>query len=360
MLLRLRLRLLLLLLLLLLPSSPYLTIPFAVCILRFCAQFWYLPGLFICRIAVVAIAPLHTKWILVLCVLSVLYARGDPGEWPVSHTFEFFHVYLLGFLCKRHGLLSKYLQLVKRNPLPRLISFCLLFLSFACCVVYGDSPHRWLFRPLCLIQPQGMDSHDMFANPEYPRMAAAVPMLYRGFCRMFYVFVFTGWLPTADYGWFTDLGTRTLTNYMLYSLPIMFLGKIGQCYLLEGLSPDGFCLLCFFSMPILTAFFCSSFLTWSLWPIVTPQIWAGPLIGLPSGLPAGSDEGYTSLRGYWLPTFVIVTCVVNYMLTSGPANWWGASYKGGFVHLQCDRSPAYAPGFQTDYDAEGNYVPRPQ
>jgi hypothetical protein len=301
-----------------------------------------LPGLLVSRAAISILSTLQTKWLLLVCVVTLLLARGDNvngSAWPLSHTFEFFHVFVFGFLAKRHELLLKYLNAVTRHPALRMISASLAILCFTCCLVLENSPHRVIFTPLCLIQPDGMNSHSMASNPVYPRLASALPMLYRGVVRAFYVFVWTGWLPNRDYGWLTDLGTRTLTNYLTYNLPIIFVGKFGQCFLLNGLSPTWFCLLGFLSMPFITAFLCSSFFTWSLWPLVMPQIWVGPFIGLPAGMPAGADARDYSLRGYWPSAFLLVSAAINYMLTCGPGNWWGPVVEGGYMELTCHLPP---------------------
>ena len=91
--------------------------------------------------------------------------------------------------------------------------------------------------------------------------------------RLIYAFAFTGWLPVHALGWVTKLGSRTLTNYMLYKLPSILVGKVGACYLMNGLGVGAFWVVAYAAMPFITALLCSEVVTFALWPIILPRAW---------------------------------------------------------------------------------------
>ena len=278
-------------------------------------HFWYLPGLFCSRLALAVVAPLRTSRLLLVCLLSTgLMRDGQTGAWPLAHTFSYFPVYIVGYIAKRHDLLSRYINAVRQRPSLRLLPASIALACILCVFKTGDSPHHLLFRPFCGIDPSGPFGLSPLAN------------MWMKVWMFIYVFAWTGWLPVTDLGWVTKLGSRTLTNYMLYKTPIILLGKVGQTFLLEGLTPAVFWPFCYITMPFLTALLCSEPVSFAMWPLVMPQGWAGPLVGLPRG----PDMGYTS--PYWPSALALATVAVNFIENHGPRaseageyrqNWWG-------------------------------------
>ena len=241
---------------------------------------WFLPGLFFSRIALGVLAPLGTRGLLLAsAICTALIRDGDAGEWPLSHTFSYFPVFVLGFLCKRHGHVDNFLAAVRQRPqLLRGLSATVGVVCLLCTLIFQDPPHRLLFRCFCGLQPRGLFTPSLLS------------VCWVKLWNVVYAFGFTGWLPIEDHGWLTAMGTRTLTNYLVCRMPILLLGKFGECAIGDyaapkfgDLSPGAFWVLCYLLLPPLTLAFCSAHLTFALWPLVQPQPWAGPLIGLPRG-----------------------------------------------------------------------------
>ena len=80
-------------------------------------RFWYLPGLFILRIALGIVGKMPTAHLVVACAFITVVVRNvEEGAWPVRQPFSYFPIFIAGFLMKRFNLLERYLQRVKENP----------------------------------------------------------------------------------------------------------------------------------------------------------------------------------------------------------------------------------------------------
>ena len=304
-------------------------------------HYWYLPGLFIVRIALVLVCKMTTSKLLIFCAIFSLLpltvgSNTHPATFPLGETFSYFPIFILGFLANKYDLLNGYIRSVQQRPLLRMLPASIAVSSVLCCFVMKDAPHRLVFRPFCTIVHDGVMGSSPFS------------LAWLKLWRLIYAFAFTGWLPVHALGWVTKLGSRTLTNYMLYKLPSILVGKVGACYLMNGLGVGAFWVVAYAAMPFITALLCSEVVTFALWPIILPRAWVGPLIGIPGG----ADQGSSS--PYWPMAFVLATITIWYVCNHGPRleenywspNWWGEVPGAGQIVTPCESAPLALPGAQ--------------
>jgi hypothetical protein len=309
----------------------------------FQSQFWFLSGLFALRIALGVFGKMSTFQLVVVCAISTVFVIDleKSCPWPLRLPFSYFPAFVVGFLFKKHNLLTQYLSSVRRRPLLRVLPASMAVSILLCVVVWKDTPHRLLLRPFGAT-PWSQDPWgSRFLPTQCADGNAPFTMAWTKLWQFIYAFAFTGWLPVNDLGWVTRLGSRTLTAYMLYKFPIILIGKVGALFLLDGLSVGVFWMLCYAAMPLLTALLCSEFMTFALWPMVVPRAWAGPLLGISRGPDPGSSSPY------WPIAFVLVTASLCYLSCHGPMmeadgwsiNWWGDQPQIGELRFPCDASP---------------------
>lgn len=311
----------------------------------FQSQFWFLAGLFALRIALGVFGKMSTFQLVVVCAISSVfvidYYKSCP--WPLRMPFSYFPAFIVGFLVNKHGLLHRYLTRVRQRPLLRAVPASMAVSIVLFVLVFKDTPHRLFLRPFSAT-PWAQDPWGSRLLPtQCADGNAPFTMIWIKMWQFIYAFSFTGWLPVNDLGWVTRLGSRTLTAYMLFKFPIILVGKVGAFYLFDGLSVGAFWTFCYAVMPLLTAFLCSDFMTFALWPMVAPRSWAGPLVGITPG-PSPSKSS-----PYWPIAFVLVTSSLCYMTNVGPImeadgwgkSWWGPVPQVGQLTFPCDSSPQW-------------------
>ena len=102
-------------------------------------HYWYLPGLFIVRIALVLVCKMTTSKLLIFCAIFSLLpltvgSNTHPATFPLGETFSYFPIFILGFLANKYDLLNGYIRSVQQRPLLRMLPASIAVSSVLCCL----------------------------------------------------------------------------------------------------------------------------------------------------------------------------------------------------------------------------------
>lgn len=242
--------------------------------------------------------------------------------------------FLFGYILRRHRLDAAYIGASRKHPAAVRVVPLILAITIALCAITGQSaPHMWLEPALSRLRSAKLGTtHVVFAR--FPLL------IWEKACGLLYIYATIGWLPVESCGTLSRMGTRTLTAYLFMTVQHVAVGLLVSGLLRHGILPTdlAYPFTCAASVAS-TLLVCTEWVSFAVWPIVTPLPWAGPLLGLPVAVhAAGAPSSACYFNEFAIPAFALATGLSNLCFTlAGPGNTWWTCSLGYSGYATCSK-----------------------